>query len=85
MPVCLRAFDSYDQALAAVKVARSKCEELGLPMDVTTVDFSPAYRAAPEWHAISPIAKVPVRTDGALVPYWRTLTARPVYQRAFGS
>ncbi|MFK7913343.1 MAG: glutathione S-transferase family protein [Pseudomonadales bacterium] len=45
------------------------CEELALPLDITPVDFSAAYRATPEWRAISPIGKVPVLTDGALRMY----------------
>jgi glutathione S-transferase len=40
------------------------CEELGLPCTVKTVDFSPAYRASPEWRALNPVGKVPVMTDG---------------------
>ena len=45
------------------------CEELDLPLDITPVDFSAAYRATPEWRAISPIGKVPILTDGALRMY----------------
>ncbi len=40
------------------------CEELGLPYEVTRIDFSPAYRATPEWRALNPVGKVPVMTDG---------------------
>lgn len=40
------------------------CEELELPHEVVTVDFSPKYRASPEWRAINPVGKVPAMTDG---------------------
>lgn len=40
------------------------CEELGLPYQVTMIDFSAKYRATPEWRALSPTGKVPVMTDG---------------------
>ncbi len=40
------------------------CEELSLPYEVTKIDFSPAYRATPEWRALNPVGKVPVLTDG---------------------
>lgn len=53
------------------------CEELGLPYEVIPVDFSPKYRATPEWRALNPVGKVPVMTDadttmfesGAMVQY----------------
>lgn len=45
------------------------CEELNLPLEVTTIDFSPEYRATQEWRAISPIGKVPVLNDGALTMF----------------
>jgi glutathione S-transferase len=31
------------------------------------VDFSPAYRASPEWRRLNPVGKVPVLRDGELV------------------
>ena len=40
------------------------CEELAVPYQVTTIDFSPAYRASPEWRARNPVGKVPAMTDG---------------------
>ncbi len=39
------------------------CEELGLPYEKVAVDFSPAYRASPEWRALNPVGKVPVLVD----------------------
>ena len=42
------------------------CEELAIPYEIVPVDFSPAYRASPEWRAMNPVGKVPVMTDGAL-------------------
>ena len=39
------------------------CEELGLPYEKVDVDFSPAYRATPEWRALNPVGKVPVLVD----------------------
>ncbi len=42
------------------------CEELALPYEVTMVDFSPEYRATPEWRALNPTGKVPVMTDGEI-------------------
>lgn len=40
------------------------CEELGLPYEVVPVDFSPAYRASPEWRRMNPVGKVPAMSDG---------------------
>lgn len=40
------------------------CEELGVPYEIEPVDFSPAYRALPEWREMNPVGKVPVMTDG---------------------
>jgi glutathione S-transferase len=40
------------------------CAELGMPHEVKTIDFSPEYRATPEWRKLSPIGKVPAMTDG---------------------
>lgn len=45
------------------------CEELGVPYEITPVDFSPAYRASPEWRALNPVGKVPVMTDGDLTMF----------------
>lgn len=45
------------------------CYELDLPVEIVTVDFSPAYRNTPEWRAISPAGKVPVMTDGDLAMF----------------
>ena len=42
------------------------CEELGIPYRIKPVDFSPAYRATPEWRTLNPVGKVPVMTDGDL-------------------
>ncbi|HEY5680785.1 MAG TPA: glutathione S-transferase family protein [Pseudomonadales bacterium] len=39
------------------------CEELGLPYEKVAVDFSPAYRATPEWRRLNPVGKVPVLVD----------------------
>ena len=40
------------------------CEELGLDLNVHTIDFSAAYRSSPEWRAMNPVGKVPALTDG---------------------
>lgn len=40
------------------------CEELGVPYEIVPVDFSPEYRATPEWRALSPTGKVPVLSEG---------------------
>ncbi len=45
------------------------CEELGLPYEIEVIDFGAAFRASPEWRALSPTGKVPVMTDGDLVMY----------------
>lgn len=53
------------------------CEELGVPCEVETIDFSPAFRATPAWRAKNPTGKVPVLDDdgftifesGAMVQY----------------
>lgn len=42
------------------------CHELGVPVRVETIDFSPVFRATPEWRAISPTGKVPVLADGEI-------------------
>ena len=45
------------------------CEELGLDYEAIPTDFSPAYRATPEWRALNPVGKVPVMIDGDLVMF----------------
>jgi len=45
------------------------CYELGLPVEVAAIDFSPAYRNSAEWRAISPGGKVPVLRDGDLTMF----------------
>ena len=53
------------------------CEELDQPYELELVDFSPDYRASPEWRAMNPLGKVPVMRDddwtmfesGAMVEY----------------
>lgn len=40
------------------------CEELGLPSEIVPIDFSPAYRASPEWRRLNPVGKVPAMRDG---------------------
>ncbi len=40
------------------------CEELGIPYEVVTIDFSREYRASDEWRAMHPQGKVPVMEDG---------------------
>lgn len=45
------------------------CEELGVPYEAIPVDFSPEYRATPEWRALNPVGKVPVMIDGDLVMF----------------
>ena len=41
-------------------------EELGIPHDIISVDFSAEYRRTPEWRSINPVGKVPTMTDGEL-------------------
>jgi glutathione S-transferase len=45
------------------------CYELGLEIEVTPIDFAPAFRNSAEWRAISPAGKVPALTDGALTMF----------------
>jgi glutathione S-transferase len=53
------------------------CEELAIPYEIVTVDFSAAYRASPEWRRLNPVGKVPAMSDddftmfesGAMVEY----------------
>src|SRR5262245_47441927 len=40
------------------------CEEIPVPYRIVPVDFSPAYRASPEWRPLNPVGKVPVMRDG---------------------
>jgi len=42
------------------------CEELGLPNEISPVDFSVGYRRSAEWRAVHPVSKVPVMDDGEL-------------------
>ena len=42
------------------------CEELRVPYEVVTVDFSATYRATPEWRRLNPVGKVPAMTDGGV-------------------
>lgn len=43
------------------------CYELGLPVEIETIDFSESFRDSPPWRRISPAGKVPVMTDGDLI------------------
>ena len=45
------------------------CEELGVPYEIVPVDFSPEYRASPEWRRLSPTGKVPVMDDDGLTMF----------------
>lgn len=45
------------------------CEELELPYQVTSIDFSADYRKSPEWRALNPVGKVPVMSDGDITMY----------------
>tara|TARA_B100000676_G_C18078225_1_gene849232 strand:- start:1118 stop:1735 length:618 start_codon:yes stop_codon:yes gene_type:complete len=45
------------------------CEELGIDYTLVKVDFSPEYRATPEWRALNPVGKVPVMHDGDLTMF----------------
>ncbi|MCB1511473.1 MAG: glutathione S-transferase family protein [Hyphomicrobiaceae bacterium] len=42
------------------------CEELGVPYEISPVNFSAEYRRTPEWQAMHPVSKVPVMDDGEL-------------------
>ena len=42
------------------------CEELGVPLDIETVSFSPEFRMSTEWLTKNPVGKVPVLEDGEL-------------------
>lgn len=39
------------------------CEELGIPYEVESVDFSPRFKNSPEWRSKSPTGKVPAVSD----------------------
>jgi glutathione S-transferase len=45
------------------------CYELDQPVEIETIDFSPAFRGSARWRAISPAGKVPVLTDGDLTMF----------------
>ncbi|MEM7404138.1 MAG: glutathione S-transferase [Pseudomonadota bacterium] len=45
------------------------CEELGVPYELTKVDFSAEYRNTAEWRALSPTGKVPVMHDGEVTMF----------------
>ncbi len=45
------------------------CEELALPYEAVAVDFSPEYRATPQWRALSPTGKVPVMVDNGITMF----------------
>ena len=45
------------------------CFELNLPVEISPIDFSQAYRDTPEWRALSPTGKVPAMTDGDLTMF----------------
>ena len=45
------------------------CEELDLAYEVIPTDFSPEYRATPEWRALNPVGKVPVMYDGDIIMF----------------
>jgi glutathione S-transferase len=42
------------------------CEELGLPLDIEVVSFSPEFRMGTKWLKKNPVGKVPVLEDGEL-------------------
>lgn len=45
------------------------CYELGLAVDVETIDFSAEFRNSEAWRAISPAGKVPALVDGDLAMF----------------
>ena len=45
------------------------CEELGLPLQIETVSFSPDFRLSEEWLKKNPVGKVPVLEDGDLMMF----------------
>lgn len=57
------------------------CEELNVPYQVEVIDFSPEYRASPEWRAKSPTGKVPAMTDGDLTMFESGAMAEYVLDR----
>lgn len=42
------------------------CEELGVPLDIEPISFSPEFRFSEEWLGKNPVGKVPVLEDGDL-------------------
>jgi glutathione S-transferase len=41
------------------------CEELAVPYEVVRLDFTPEFRASPQWRRLNPVGKVPViEVDG---------------------
>ena len=42
------------------------CEELGVPLDIERVSFSPEFRMSREWLTKNPLGKVPALEDGEL-------------------
>lgn len=40
------------------------CEALDIPYEKIEIDFSPEYRASPEWRRLNPVGKVPALVDG---------------------
>jgi glutathione S-transferase len=36
------------------------CEELAAPYEIVRIEFTPEYRASPEWRRLNPVGKVPV-------------------------
>ncbi len=42
------------------------CEELGVPLEIEPVSFSPKYRFSEQWLRKNPVGKVPVLEDGDL-------------------
>ncbi len=59
-------FDIYHVPISRSMRIIWLCEELELPYRVHPVDFSPRYRASPEWRRMNPVGKVPVMVDGDL-------------------
>ncbi|HEY3798718.1 MAG TPA: glutathione S-transferase family protein [Caulobacteraceae bacterium] len=45
------------------------CHELGLPVEITPIEFAGPYRDTLQWRAISPAGKLPVLTDGDLTMF----------------
>lgn len=45
------------------------CYELGLALDIQTVDFSPEFLTSTEWRSISPAGKLPILRDDELTMF----------------